>query len=82
MPDGVYDSVRTQFSSGELANLTIAITQINLWNRLNSTSPSALCLEDTSRVCSGPNSARRNRSQAHLIEVVAASRPRSQVPAY
>jgi hypothetical protein len=51
------------------------------YHRLNSTSPSALCLEDTSRVCSGPNSARRNRSQAHLIEVVAALRHRSQVPA-
>ena len=35
VPDSVYDSVREQFSSEELANLTIAITQINSWNRLN-----------------------------------------------
>jgi AhpD family alkylhydroperoxidase len=35
VPDSVYDSVRSQFSSEELANLTIAITQINSWNRLN-----------------------------------------------
>ena len=35
VPDSVYDSVRSQFSNEELANLTIAITQINSWNRLN-----------------------------------------------
>lgn len=35
VPDSVYDSVRNQFSSEELANLAIAITQINSWNRLN-----------------------------------------------
>jgi AhpD family alkylhydroperoxidase len=33
--DTVYDSVRRQFSSEELANLTLAITMINSWNRLN-----------------------------------------------
>ena len=33
--DPVYESVRRQFSSEELANLTIAVTQINSWNRLN-----------------------------------------------
>ena len=35
VPDALYDSVRSQFSTEELANLTIAITQINSWNRLN-----------------------------------------------
>ena len=35
VPDTVYDSVRRQFSSEELANLTLAITMINSWNRLN-----------------------------------------------
>jgi len=33
--DPVYDAVRRQFSSEELANLTLAITSINSWNRLN-----------------------------------------------
>jgi AhpD family alkylhydroperoxidase len=33
--DAVYDTVRHQFSSEELANLTLAITMINSWNRLN-----------------------------------------------
>jgi AhpD family alkylhydroperoxidase len=35
VPDAVYESVRGQFSSEELANLTLAITMINTWNRLN-----------------------------------------------
>jgi AhpD family alkylhydroperoxidase len=33
-PDAVYDQVRKQFSEKELANLSIAIAMINLWNRL------------------------------------------------
>lgn len=35
VPDAVFDSVRQQFSDEELANLTLAITLINSWNRLN-----------------------------------------------
>lgn len=35
VPDAVYDAVRREFSSQELANLTLAITAINSWNRLN-----------------------------------------------
>jgi AhpD family alkylhydroperoxidase len=33
-PDDVYDEVRSQFGDTELANLTILIGMINLWNRL------------------------------------------------
>jgi AhpD family alkylhydroperoxidase len=33
--DQVYDRVRKSFSEKELANLTLAITVINSWNRLN-----------------------------------------------
>ena len=33
-PDDVYDMVRAQFDDAELVNLTTAIGQINLWNRL------------------------------------------------
>jgi len=35
VPDQVYDRVRKSFSEKELANLTLAITVINSWNRLN-----------------------------------------------
>jgi AhpD family alkylhydroperoxidase len=33
-PDHVYESVRKEFSEKELAALTLAITQINAWNRI------------------------------------------------
>ena len=33
-PDAVYDEVRAHFSDVETANLTLAITTINAWNRL------------------------------------------------
>jgi len=33
-PDNVYESVRTQFTEKELADLTLAIATINAWNRL------------------------------------------------
>jgi AhpD family alkylhydroperoxidase len=33
-PDEVYDEARKQFSEAELVWLTLAITQINTWNRL------------------------------------------------
>jgi AhpD family alkylhydroperoxidase len=35
VPDEVYDRVKQQFSEQELIDLTLAITQINSWNRLN-----------------------------------------------
>ncbi len=35
VPDAVYDQARAQFSDSELANLTLAITAINSWNRMN-----------------------------------------------
>jgi AhpD family alkylhydroperoxidase len=34
-PDEVYESVKKQFTPEELVNLTLAITTINSWNRLN-----------------------------------------------
>ncbi len=34
VPDGVYEEVRKQFSVKELADLTVAVATINLWNRL------------------------------------------------
>jgi AhpD family alkylhydroperoxidase len=34
-PDKVYEEVAKQFTETELANLTLAITTINAWNRLN-----------------------------------------------
>ena len=34
VPDAVYDRVRTQFNEKELADLTIAISTINAWNRI------------------------------------------------
>jgi AhpD family alkylhydroperoxidase len=33
-PDAVYDELRAHFSDVETANLTLAITTINAWNRL------------------------------------------------
>ena len=33
--DEVYEKARAQFSDEELANLTLAVTAINSWNRLN-----------------------------------------------
>jgi AhpD family alkylhydroperoxidase len=33
VPDEVYERVRKQFSEDELVNLTLAVTQINAWNR-------------------------------------------------
>ena len=35
VPDSVYESVRKVFTEKELADLTVAITAINSWNRLN-----------------------------------------------
>lgn len=35
VPDDVYDSARAQFSEEELVDLTIAVTTINTWNRIN-----------------------------------------------
>ena len=33
-PDDVYEEARTQFSEKDLANLSVAIGMINVWNRL------------------------------------------------
>jgi AhpD family alkylhydroperoxidase len=35
VPDDVYERVQQQFNEQELIDLTLAITQINSWNRLN-----------------------------------------------
>ena len=35
VPDEVYERVRVPFAEKELANLTLAITVINSWNRIN-----------------------------------------------
>ncbi len=35
VPDPVYDQVRAHFSDAELVNLTLAVSAINSWNRLN-----------------------------------------------
>lgn len=35
VPDEVYERVQPHFTDEELANLTLAITNINAWNRLN-----------------------------------------------
>ena len=35
VPDSVYEHVRKSFTEKELADLTLAITAINSWNRLN-----------------------------------------------
>ena len=35
VPDAVYASVREEFGEEELVNLTLAVTQINAWNRMN-----------------------------------------------
>ncbi|HLW00759.1 MAG TPA: carboxymuconolactone decarboxylase family protein [Ktedonobacterales bacterium] len=35
VPDEVYEQARQQFSEKELADLTLAIVEINGWNRLN-----------------------------------------------
>ena len=35
VPDEVYEEVRKQFSEAELVNLTLAVAQINVWNRLS-----------------------------------------------
>ncbi len=34
VPDDVYEEARTQFSEKDLANLSVAIGMINVWNRL------------------------------------------------
>ncbi len=34
-PDDVYEEVRKEFSEAELVRLTMAITQINTWNRIS-----------------------------------------------
>lgn len=35
VPDEVFEQARSQFSEGDLANLTLVIVAINSWNRLN-----------------------------------------------
>ena len=35
VPDEVYERVRQHFSEEELIDLTLAVAQINVWNRLN-----------------------------------------------
>jgi AhpD family alkylhydroperoxidase len=35
VPDDVYEEAKKHFSDQELVNLTLAIAQINFWNRLN-----------------------------------------------
>jgi AhpD family alkylhydroperoxidase len=35
VPDAVYEDARKQFSETELVDLTLAVTTINAWNRLN-----------------------------------------------
>lgn len=35
VPDDVYEEVRPSFTEKELADLTLAVTTINAWNRLN-----------------------------------------------
>jgi AhpD family alkylhydroperoxidase len=35
VPDEVYERVRQHFNEQELIDLTLAVTQINMWNRLN-----------------------------------------------
>lgn len=35
VPDEVYERVRQHFTEQELIDLTLAVTQINTWNRLN-----------------------------------------------
>lgn len=35
VPDEVYETARKQFSEAEFVNLTLAITVINSWNRMN-----------------------------------------------
>ena len=35
VPDEVYEKVRANFTDAELVNLTLAITSVNSWNRLN-----------------------------------------------
>lgn len=34
VPDAVFDEVRKHFSDEEIANLTLAVNQINAWNRI------------------------------------------------
>src|SRR5579872_5434462 len=35
VPDDVYERVKQHFNEQELIDLTLAVTQINVWNRLN-----------------------------------------------
>lgn len=35
VPDEVYERVKQHFTEQELIDLTLAVTQINMWNRLN-----------------------------------------------
>jgi AhpD family alkylhydroperoxidase len=35
VPDEIYEEVKQHFNEKELVNLTLAITQINVWNRFN-----------------------------------------------
>lgn len=39
IPDAVYKQAREQFSEEELVDLTMAVTTINTWNRLNLSFP-------------------------------------------
>lgn len=42
VPDSVYDIVKAQFTDQELIDLTLAITTINTWNRINLAFPNAI----------------------------------------
>ncbi|MEJ1237193.1 carboxymuconolactone decarboxylase family protein [Chryseolinea sp. T2] len=37
VPDAVYEAAKSQFTDAELIDLTIAVSTINIWNRLNIT---------------------------------------------
>src|SRR5215831_560973 len=39
IPDDIHERVRAQFSEKEMSELTFAISLINVWNRLNISSP-------------------------------------------
>lgn len=42
MPDKVYDEAASQFSDQELIDLTMIVTAINTWNRMNIAFPNAV----------------------------------------
>ena len=42
VPDGIYNEVKKEFSDEELIDLTLAVTSINTWNRINVAFPNAV----------------------------------------